>query len=145
MTNITLTRKIYGPEYVIGTLTMGNFSCWTLEDKVRILGQKIAGQTAIPLGTYAVTIDMSIRFQCLMPHVLDVPGYDGIRIHKGNTEADTEGCILLGTYLDVTVDQLSLRVISSTVAFNKFYPLLQEALTQGPVQITITNTYEPIV
>lgn len=71
----------------------------TLEDQDRHLeagGEKIKGQTAIPRGRYKVQLSFSNRFGRIMPEVLDVPQFAGIRIHGGNTEADTEGCPLLG-------------------------------------------------
>lgn len=74
------------------------FECFTLEDVVRELpGSPVSTcQIASQIGTYQVTIDFSNRFQRQMPHVLNVPGFDGIRIHSGNSAADTEGYILLG-------------------------------------------------
>jgi hypothetical protein len=71
----------------------------TLEDKDRYLeagGGKVDGDTAIPRGRYKVTVSWSNRFQRPMPGVHDVPGFTGVRIHGGNTEADTHGCPLLG-------------------------------------------------
>lgn len=71
----------------------------TLEDEDRFLEtgeEKIRGQTAIPRGRYKVTITDSARFGRPMPLVHDVPGFSGVRIHGGNTEANTEGCPLLG-------------------------------------------------
>lgn len=72
----------------------------TLEDEDLFLEtgerEKIHGRTAIPRGRYRVTITESNRFKKLMPLVHDVPGFSGIRIHGGNTEANTEGCPLLG-------------------------------------------------
>lgn len=72
----------------------------TLEDKDRFLEvgeqEKVHGQTAIPRGRYKVTVTYSNRFRKPMPLVHDVPGFSGVRIHGGNTEANTEGCPLLG-------------------------------------------------
>ena len=69
---------------------------FTLEDVARADGVKIDGETCIPAGEYRVTLDFSQRFQAVMPHILDVPMFEGIRIHKGNAPNDTGGCILVG-------------------------------------------------
>ena len=71
----------------------------TLEDTDRQLesgGSKVDGDTAIPRGTYTLALTYSNRFRKIMPEILHVPGFCGVRIHGGNTEADTLGCPLLG-------------------------------------------------
>ncbi len=77
----------------------------TLEDTDRHLeagGEKIYGETAIPRGRYKVQLSYSQRFKRIMPEVLDVPGFTGIRIHGGNDEEDTHGCPLLGAVRTAT-------------------------------------------
>jgi hypothetical protein len=81
----------------------GQYECFVLEDKFRepdtwskVSDWKVQNSTAIPKGRYNVTIDYSNHFKKNMLHVLDVPGFEGIRIHSGNTDADTEGCLLVG-------------------------------------------------
>lgn len=72
----------------------GVFECYTLEDIEREV--KIKSETAIPKGKYKVMITMSNRFKRHMPLLLNVPNFQGVRIHAGNTNHDTEGCILVG-------------------------------------------------
>jgi hypothetical protein len=94
---LTLKRNDLQPERTLGTLWIdGAQECFTLEDTVRAAGEKVYGKTAIPYGTYEVVIDYSPHFGMMMIHILDVPNFDGIRIHPGTTESDTEGCILVG-------------------------------------------------
>jgi hypothetical protein len=92
---ISIQRFEFGDKYTIGKLYLdGVFECYTLEDKVREI--KIPKETAIPAGSYKVIIDHSNRFGRDLPHILDVPDFEGVRIHSGNTDKDTEGCILVG-------------------------------------------------
>lgn len=94
---INVRRTFKGPDYTIGKLYIdGHYLCDTLEDTVRPAGTKIAGKTAIPAGTYKVKKTMSPRFKKILPEILNVPGFTGVRIHSGNTAADTDGCLLLG-------------------------------------------------
>lgn len=104
----------------------GAEECFTLEDVRRPDGVKVQDATCIPGGTYKVIIDASVRFQRDMPHILDVPGFTGIRIHSGNTDADTDGCILLGDAVE-NDDFIS----GSKDAFGKFFPKLQAAIAAG--------------
>jgi hypothetical protein len=102
LVKLRLERTWCGKTCTIGTLTInGVYECFTLEDVVREDGRpvnawKIPGKTAIPTGTYDVIVTPSARFKRDLPIVLGVPGFDGVRIHPGNTDEDTEGCILVG-------------------------------------------------
>ncbi len=126
---LTLVRETPGDRCTHGKLYVDNvYECYTLEDEDRFLengGEKIYGETAIPRGLYQVVIDQSQRFRRLLPRLLDVPHFEGIRIHSGNTDADTQGCILVGT---VRGDQ---RVLNSRVAFDKLFAKLQRAYDDG--------------
>lgn len=92
---LVLTRKIRSASSTIGELTVdGKFECFTLEDIERDV--KVHGKTAIPKGRYKLTITMSNRFKKELPLLINVPNYEGVRIHSGNKAEDTEGCILVG-------------------------------------------------
>lgn len=104
---LLLRRIAKRDTYTIGRLYIdGKYFCDTLEDTDRnltsemdeeyIRQQKVYGKTAIPSGVYQVEITYSPKFKKNMPLVKDVKGFQGIRIHSGNTDKDTEGCILVG-------------------------------------------------
>lgn len=115
----------------------GKFQCFTLEDPVRT-GPKIAHNTAIPAGRYAVTITRSQRFGRMLPLLLDVPGFDGIRIHPGNTTDDTSGCILVGQ------SRANESVLGSRIAMGELQPQIASALARGAeVWIEIVNPLQP--
>ena len=133
---LDLIRKEFTAISTIGDLLIdGKFYCYTLEDMYR--EKKIKGVTAIPYGKYEVIINFSNRFQKPMPLLLNVKGFDGIRIHSGNTAEHTEGCILIG--FTKSKDFIG----NSRSAFNQFMPKLRTDLKQGKVFIEITR--EPII
>jgi len=106
--------------------------CFTLEDIVRPV--KIKNETAIPAGSYNVLITHSERFGRDMPLLENVPGYEGVRIHWGNTAKDTEGCILVGTTKDTDF------IGHSRDEFASLFDKLKTAIGKGEkVTITITN------
>ena len=130
---IKIIREEFTKRSTIGSLYIDtDFFCFTLEDAVRGPGIKIPGQTAIPEGRYAVIIDRSVRFKRMMPHILNVPMFEGIRIHQGNFPGDVEGCLAVGQIKKVDY------VGQSIAAFNAFFPKLQEGLKAGKVFITIS-------
>ena len=131
---LLLTRIKQENAYTIGRLFVdGLFECYTLEDTVRSI--KIPGETAIPAGKYKLIIDWSNRFKRNLPHILNVPGFEGIRIHSGNTAKDTEGCLLVGqTWAG------GAAIGRSIAAFNTLLPKLQEALTLKEEGVTIEIT-----
>lgn len=120
--------------YTIGKMYIdGTYFCDTLEDKVRDIGEtKIAGETAIPYGRYKVVVNMSPRFKRELPLLLNVPRFEGIRIHRGNTDKDSSGCILVGE------NKVKGKVINSTPYEQKIVAILKEAQNKGEdIWITI--------
>jgi len=97
----------------------GVHECFTLEPA-----------STFAAGTFDLVIDQSVRFRRLMPHVLNVPGHSGIRIHWGNWAKDTEDCTLVGETVGTDF------VGHSVEEFNLFFQKLQAALEQGPVTIS---------
>lgn len=130
----TLERTEFLPTRTAGQLYLENrkFFCFTEEDRVREI--KVPKETAIPEGRYQLSLETSNRFGPETPTVLRVPGFSGIRIHSGNTEADTDGCILLGYTLnpDGTIS-------GSRDAVKKFKEILKEALTVEEVWLSIVH------
>ena len=137
MTTLTVERFEFGSRWTIGKLYIdGVYECFTLERELVGFPDR---KPCIPAGTYQVVIDYSNRFETDMPHILDVQGYQGIRIHQGNTDKDTEGCILLGqTWVGNDF------VGQSHLAFESFFPKLQGLLAQGlPVQLVVQESTAP--
>lgn len=133
---ITVKRKFKGNNYTIGSLYIDDkYFCDTLEDIDRGLTDnmtdsyistvKVVDQTAIPTGSYKVTITYSNRFQKLLPLINNVKSFSGIRIHSGNTKEDTSGCILVG------FNTKKGKVVNSRVTFNKLFNILQDTLNNG--------------
>lgn len=147
---ITLKRIARRETYTIGRLYVdGQYVCDTIEDRDRGLSQalpasvnavrKRRGMTAIPTGRYRVTLDVkSPKFskykayewcQGYLPRLINVPAFDGVLIHAGNSAADTEGCLLVGE------NKVVGKVLNSMAALKRLYPLLKAA--KGNIYITI--------
>lgn len=123
---LRLERLEQWPAYTMGLLYVdGAHECWVLEDPVRPDGEKVPGNTAIPAGTYRVVVDMSQRFKKIMPRLLDVPGFEGVRIHSGNTVEDTQGCLLVGMV------RAGASVMRSRDAYMALLPKLVDAQDRG--------------
>lgn len=130
---LKLERLYLKPDYTIGKLYIdGKYFCDTLEDQVRNLAneKKIPKQTAIPVGVYEVIVNISPRFRRKLPRLLDVPGFDGILIHRGNTAEDTAGCILAGE------NRKRGKVVNSTRYEQQLTGILERAQEKGE-KITI--------
>ena len=140
--NLFLDRIYRTEKSTIGKLYVdGTFQCFILEDADRGLKQnqmaleeiqkrKLKGVTCIPSGNYDIIINMSTRFKRLLPLLVNVPGYSGIRIHPGNTAENTEGCLLPGE------GRAADAVINSRKAFDALFTRMQLAFDSGE-KITI--------
>lgn len=153
---LEVRRTYRGPKYTIGHLYIdGKWFCNTLEDPDRgleqsmtlteILSKKFKGDTCIPYGKYRVSLDIvSGKYSNIqkypytamakgkMPRVINVPGFSGILIHAGNTQKDTEGCLLVGE------NKVKGQVINSQATWKRLYPILKAAHDKGE---TINITY----
>ena len=116
-------------------LTKGLQICDTLEPTWRDYAHgayKVKGHSAIPEGRYAVVISWSPKFEAWLPILLGVPNFSGIRIHAGNTAADTAGCILVGK------NKIVGQVVDSRIWLHRLKQKIVEAKERGePVWITI--------
>lgn len=128
--------------YTIGHLYIdGKYFCDTCEDKDRGLTDsmtlediakiKVYGKTAIPTGRYRVTMTYSNKFGKVLPLVNGVKGFDGIRIHSGNTAEDSLGCVLLGK------NKAKGAVLESRVTCNEFNKIINQVIGKEAVYLTI--------
>ena len=139
---LELTRSVKTNKSTIGELTVnGVFECFILEDKDRglrkdmpiseLIVMKIKTRTAIPTGRYEIVVSFSDKFQKMLPLLLDVPAFAGIRIHPGNTDANTEGCLLPGKIKSPDM------IGSSRVAFTALFDKIKAALQREKIFITV--------
>lgn len=118
--------RMFGELFVDGV-----WECVTLEDPVRPV--KIKGITAIPAGRYRISMEDSPHFGPDTLTINDVPGFSFVRVHSGNTEMDTEGCLLVGQAKN------SLGLLRSAAALRALKPKVAAGLEDGEVWLTIEN------
>lgn len=147
---LVLHREMTAGGNTLGKLNMdGEFFCHTLEDPVRerdglpVPMWKVPGRTAIPAGNYRVVITFSPRFKVDLPLLLNVPGFNGVRIHAGNDNQHTEGCILVGLGRAQLDDDEGVEITQSRLALDKLMKALERAFDDEElVHITIINPPE---
>jgi hypothetical protein len=137
---LRLQRRFLGKDYTIGSLYIeteleNQYFCDTLEDADRGLTQsmpleeikriKVPHETAIPAGVYKVIVNLSLAKKRILPRLLNVPGFSGILIHRGNTKNDSSGCILVGE------NKVKGKVINSTGYEKRLVEILTEAQERG--------------
>lgn len=141
MMKLKLKRIAFKPTYTIGRLFVdGKYVCDVLEDRDRgltdsmtleeIMRIKKYGETAIPYGTYKVQITYSPKYKKMMPILCGVKGFEGIRIHSGNTSKDTLGCLLVGRNSKVGM------VTESRKTYNMLFQMIKD---QKDIIIEITR------
>lgn len=128
------------PTTVSTVLINGVYFCDSLEDRDRglfsadtlsyISSVKVKHETAIPYGTYQVVMSFSNKFQKYLPELLDVPGFAGIRIHAGNTQVDTSGCLLMGT-------RTNTKLVNSRTTVAKLISTIQSVVKREKIFIEI--------
>ena len=135
---LMLVRREAHPTCTLGELYSGKEKlCDTLEPTYRGFGEKrgvlkVPGKTAIPAGRYAVRVTPSPKFKGKwLPVLCRVPGFSGIRIHAGNTAADTEGCILVGQNLKRG------QVLNSRICLHRLMQLLDARKAGEPAFVSI--------
>lgn len=142
--DLEVRRKTFTDKSTIGELFInGSFFCYTLEDVDRgliktqpiteIAQKKLFGITAIPYGKYDLAMTFSNRFKQYMPQVLNVPCFEGIRIHSGNKAEDTEGCLLVGK------TKAENFVGESRNAFNELMKVLKQVEKKEKITINYTH------
>ena len=137
---LRLERKYFKEAYTIGNLYInGSFFSNTLEDKNRDVNKngkfdngetKVYEETCIPFGTYKIILTMSPKFKRELPRLLNVPSFEGVLIHRGNTAKDSAGCILVGENKAVG------KVLNSTPYEERLVKMMKTAISRGE-EITI--------
>lgn len=137
---LKLNRIFLGSSATIGELLVNDkHLCDTLEDRVRPEGEKVYGKTAIPEGTYEVKLTYSPRFKKMLPEILNVPNFSGIRIHSLNKAEESEGCIGVGEWNGKDTNWIS----NSRKTFDKLFKLLETAnKNKEKITITINNLWK---
>ena len=138
---IVVERFLFEKDCTVGRLFIdGILKCYTIEDEIRLI--KVRGETAIPYGTYEVGTRYSPKFSPKFGHemlwVKNVPNFEYILIHTGNTDDDTEGCLIVGSKVGALNGQTA--VLGSKNAYAIIYPIISRHLeTGGKVSIEYTK------
>ncbi|HQW07332.1 MAG TPA: DUF5675 family protein [Flavobacteriales bacterium] len=138
--DLILQRNVHSSDYTLGEIRIaGKFECYTLEDEYREV--KVKGETRIPKGTYVIKLRkvggfhakylkrFGAAFHKGMLHVTNVPGFEYILIHLGNTEKDTAGCVLVGASRDIVKGTIG----GSEIAYRRLYLKVLKAIEAGEV------------
>lgn len=112
----------------------GEFFCYSLEDEIRF--DKVYGKTAIPDGRYKVILTRSNRFKRVMPLLINVPNFEGVRLHGGNTAENSHGCPLIA----FNTDRVRIWGTAEKVLTKKLQAF-EEKYLDGEIWLTIENKH----
>ena len=132
---IEIKRHWYTNRSTMGVLGInGTHTCFTLEDVARAKGVKIPKETCISAGSYNVIMDYSPRHEKIMPHILNVPLFEGVRFDIANKSVEVEGCIAVG--FERFYDLLG----SSSAAYEYITKQINETFIRNePIELVITD------
>jgi hypothetical protein len=145
--NIIVDRFISDNDSTISRIMVnGQFICFGLEDEFRV--NKVPGETRIPAGAYKVILRKEgshhLRYKAKFPNmhkgmlwISNVPNFKWVLIHIGNTDADTSGCLLVGS--QAITDPGDMKVIGSTIAYRKLYPMVVDSAENESLSITFLD------
>lgn len=145
---LKLVREFFTPTETMGSLLIdGRFFCYTLEDVDRGLTQsmalvdiqkkKVKAETAIPYGKYKVELTYSNRFRKIMPLVVGVKGFEGIRFHGGNTHLDSEGCILVAKQRNLNKVHTIVKAITNWIYGSESDRLIKKLTGEKDIELEI--------
>jgi hypothetical protein len=136
---VELIRYGLGWNSTLGKLLIdGKFTCYTVEDEYRSL--KVKGETCIPDGAYQLELRrhgaMNAKYAALYPrmhrgmiHIRDIPDFEYVQFHRGNSERDSAGCPIVGTWPVCIEGEFEVR--ESAKAYELMYPIIAETLVSG--------------
>lgn len=140
----TIGKLYVNDEYICDTIEDTDRSLTNKMTSAQVLKKKVKDKTAIPTGTYQLTLKIQspkyskkayFKKYCnaMMPRILNIPGFEGVLIHTGNTQLDSAGCLIVG------YNKVVGKVVDSVKAFEKLYPILKTASDKNEtIKITIS-------
>lgn len=144
--DLFLERKILNDNSTEGNLLIEKkWFCHTIEDKVRAKPgmwkseNKVFAKTAIPYGRYEVAVTWSNKFQRRLPLIINVPDFEGIRIHNGTSELSSAGCVIVSFKSDDGPDSKRNRLVNDKKAMNDLCDLIEKTQKKEKVWINIVE------
>lgn len=134
---LTINRKKSTENSTISELYIDSmFQCYILE--LPVMSEPLPGRCAIPAGTYEIVIQWSPHFNRYNMRLVNVPGFEGVEIHTGNTPADTEGCLIVGTIQ--SPDYVGNSTLAYTILWSKIMAYINNGMAhEQPITLTIAD------